>query len=50
MRQSSLTVNKDVCSLNACAPRDRRSSMRQRVIGVVLGELHIVRVVPVCCL
>ena len=30
VRQSSLTVNKDACSLNACAPRDRRSSVRQR--------------------
>ena len=30
VRQSSLTVNKDACSLNACAPRDRWSSVRQR--------------------
>ena len=30
VRQSSPTVNKDACSLNACAPRDRRSSVRQR--------------------
>ena len=30
MRQSSLTVNKDACNLNVCAPRDRWSSVRQR--------------------
>ena len=47
MRQSSLTVNKDACSLYACSPRDRGVPCVNVVIGVVLGELLAVRVVPV---
>ena len=45
---SSRAVEDAQCELNACAPRNRRSSTCVNVvIGVVLGELHVVRVVPV---